>query len=238
MNDPASCGKDPTTIREKRPPRRYYQLSDEGRIALGAVLQQARRDVRFTGLVGGSREMAEPAPGARRVRVRPGILPASDRSRLPSWRPSPGRVDRRAVRRALRPAAPVGRRSRARSRGLRGSLKGLTRGLAGEFRSRRAAARRPTTWTGPDAARPPTNRKSTDAEAWFSVQPRAKVLAKRPGTLCIGRSGRLVQLCAEHRRHDVGAVHSRPINRRISGEGHAERSSASVSNSLRMWPGA
>ena len=32
--------------------------------------------------------------------------------------------------------------------------------------------------------------------------------------------------------------HSRPINRRISGEGHAERSSASVSNSLRMWPGA
>ncbi len=44
--------EDPTTIREKRPPRRYYQLSDEGRLALGAVFQQARRDARFTGLVG------------------------------------------------------------------------------------------------------------------------------------------------------------------------------------------
>jgi len=44
--------EDPTTIRQKRPPQRYYQLSDEGRLALGAVLQQARRDARFTGLVG------------------------------------------------------------------------------------------------------------------------------------------------------------------------------------------
>ncbi|MGH3976841.1 MAG: PadR family transcriptional regulator [Pseudonocardiaceae bacterium] len=44
--------EDPTTIREKRPPRRYYELTDEGRLALGAVVQEARRDARFTSLVG------------------------------------------------------------------------------------------------------------------------------------------------------------------------------------------
>ncbi len=44
--------EDPTTLREKRPPRRYYELTDEGRLALGAVLQEARRDARFTSLVG------------------------------------------------------------------------------------------------------------------------------------------------------------------------------------------
>jgi PadR family transcriptional regulator PadR len=44
--------EDPTTIREKRPPRRYYELTDEGRQALGAVLQEASRDARFTGMVG------------------------------------------------------------------------------------------------------------------------------------------------------------------------------------------
>jgi PadR family transcriptional regulator, regulatory protein PadR len=44
--------EDPTTIREKRPPRRYYQLTNEGRLALGAVVQEARRDARFTSLVG------------------------------------------------------------------------------------------------------------------------------------------------------------------------------------------
>lgn len=40
----------PTTIREKRPPRRYYELTDDGRLALGAVLQEARTDTRFTKL--------------------------------------------------------------------------------------------------------------------------------------------------------------------------------------------
>jgi PadR family transcriptional regulator, regulatory protein PadR len=39
--------EDPTTIPEKRPPRRYYELTDHGRLELGAVLQQARRDARF-----------------------------------------------------------------------------------------------------------------------------------------------------------------------------------------------
>ena len=42
--------EDPTTIREKRPPRRYYQLTDKGRLALGGVLQEARREARFTDL--------------------------------------------------------------------------------------------------------------------------------------------------------------------------------------------
>ncbi|MGH3922755.1 MAG: PadR family transcriptional regulator [Pseudonocardiaceae bacterium] len=42
--------EDPRTIREKRPPRRYYELTDEGRLALGAVLQAARRDARFADL--------------------------------------------------------------------------------------------------------------------------------------------------------------------------------------------
>lgn len=41
--------EDPTTIREKRPPRRYYRLTNEGRLALGAVLQKAHHDARFTG---------------------------------------------------------------------------------------------------------------------------------------------------------------------------------------------
>ena len=44
--------EDPTTLREKRPPRRYYELTDEGRLALGGVLQQARTEARFTGLIG------------------------------------------------------------------------------------------------------------------------------------------------------------------------------------------
>jgi PadR family transcriptional regulator PadR len=44
--------EDPTTIREKRPPRRYYELTDEGRLALGAILQEASHDARFTDLVG------------------------------------------------------------------------------------------------------------------------------------------------------------------------------------------
>jgi PadR family transcriptional regulator PadR len=46
--------EDPTiTIHEKRPPRRYYKLTDKGRLALGAVLHDARCDVRFNGLVWG-----------------------------------------------------------------------------------------------------------------------------------------------------------------------------------------
>jgi PadR family transcriptional regulator PadR len=44
--------EDPTQIIGKRPPRRYYELTDEGRIALGAILHEARHDARFRSLVG------------------------------------------------------------------------------------------------------------------------------------------------------------------------------------------
>lgn len=37
----------------KRPPRRYYTLTDEGRIELGAVLQQAKADKRFAPIMPG-----------------------------------------------------------------------------------------------------------------------------------------------------------------------------------------
>lgn len=44
--------EDPTTIKGKRPPRRYYELTDEGRLALGGVLAEAHHDARFVGLPG------------------------------------------------------------------------------------------------------------------------------------------------------------------------------------------
>ncbi len=37
--------------RSKRPPRRYYELTDAGKIALGAVIAEARRDARFRPIV-------------------------------------------------------------------------------------------------------------------------------------------------------------------------------------------
>lgn len=39
--------EDPETIRG-RPPRRYYELTDEGRIALGGLAEQARREESVT----------------------------------------------------------------------------------------------------------------------------------------------------------------------------------------------
>jgi PadR family transcriptional regulator, regulatory protein PadR len=41
----------PRVGRAKRPPRRYYELTDAGKAALGAVLAQARRDSRFQPIV-------------------------------------------------------------------------------------------------------------------------------------------------------------------------------------------
>lgn len=38
--------------RAKRPPRRYYELTDKGRAELGAVLSAAREDARFRLTVG------------------------------------------------------------------------------------------------------------------------------------------------------------------------------------------
>jgi PadR family transcriptional regulator, regulatory protein PadR len=41
--------EDPATI-QGRPPRRYYELTDAGRLALGGVLRAARSDARFRNL--------------------------------------------------------------------------------------------------------------------------------------------------------------------------------------------
>lgn len=43
--------EDPATIQQKRPPRRYYELTTEGREALTALLEQARTDPRFSALL-------------------------------------------------------------------------------------------------------------------------------------------------------------------------------------------
>jgi PadR family transcriptional regulator PadR len=39
------------TGRAKRPPRRYYELTDAGKIALGAVITDAHQDARFAPLI-------------------------------------------------------------------------------------------------------------------------------------------------------------------------------------------
>lgn len=44
--------EDPNTITGKRPPRRYYELTEKGHLALGGMLAEARRDARFVGLPG------------------------------------------------------------------------------------------------------------------------------------------------------------------------------------------
>lgn len=47
--------EDPTTLRDKRPPRRYYELTTDGGLALGAVLRDASRDPRFAGVLTAAR---------------------------------------------------------------------------------------------------------------------------------------------------------------------------------------
>jgi PadR family transcriptional regulator PadR len=42
--------EDPASIEGKRPPRRYYELTDEGKLRLGAALSEARADARFANL--------------------------------------------------------------------------------------------------------------------------------------------------------------------------------------------
>src|SRR5438034_5802649 len=44
--------EDPADITGKRPPRRYYELTGQGRVELPAILDEARRDARFRALVG------------------------------------------------------------------------------------------------------------------------------------------------------------------------------------------
>ncbi|HEX8935797.1 MAG TPA: PadR family transcriptional regulator [Pseudonocardiaceae bacterium] len=42
--------EDPTTIQKRRPPRRYYTVTDKGLQKLGAVVQKARSEPRFAHL--------------------------------------------------------------------------------------------------------------------------------------------------------------------------------------------
>jgi PadR family transcriptional regulator PadR len=42
----------PQVGRAKRPPRRYYELTDKGKAKLGAVIADARHDARFMPLIG------------------------------------------------------------------------------------------------------------------------------------------------------------------------------------------
>jgi PadR family transcriptional regulator PadR len=44
--------EDPVSIQGKRPPRRYYELTDEGRVALGGMIHDARLEARFAPVLG------------------------------------------------------------------------------------------------------------------------------------------------------------------------------------------
>jgi PadR family transcriptional regulator, regulatory protein PadR len=44
--------EDAAQLSGKRPPRRYYELTDQGKIELGALLTEARNDARFGSLLG------------------------------------------------------------------------------------------------------------------------------------------------------------------------------------------
>lgn len=50
--------EEPQETEGKRPPRRYYELTDDGRVQLGALLADARRDPRFTAGAGLVRRFA------------------------------------------------------------------------------------------------------------------------------------------------------------------------------------
>jgi PadR family transcriptional regulator PadR len=52
--------ENPTTIQKRRPPRRYYTVTDKGLQKLGAVVQKARSEPRFAHLF----TKASPARGA------------------------------------------------------------------------------------------------------------------------------------------------------------------------------
>jgi PadR family transcriptional regulator PadR len=62
--------------RAKRPPRRYYELTDKGKAALGAVIAEAHRDVRFGQVIAfptaGGQGITRPAAGGQGI-TRPAV---------------------------------------------------------------------------------------------------------------------------------------------------------------------
>ncbi|GGL41204.1 PadR family transcriptional regulator [Nocardia jinanensis] len=42
--------EDPTTLTERRPPRRYYELTEHGKLELAGTVRAARADRRFSAL--------------------------------------------------------------------------------------------------------------------------------------------------------------------------------------------
>lgn len=48
--------EDPATLAGKRPPRRYYEVTEQGRKALTELLDEARADPRFTTLIAQTEE--------------------------------------------------------------------------------------------------------------------------------------------------------------------------------------
>jgi PadR family transcriptional regulator PadR len=47
--------EDPTEIEGRRPPRRYYKLTEKGCRELGAIISEAETDARFAPLIAGMR---------------------------------------------------------------------------------------------------------------------------------------------------------------------------------------
>lgn len=45
--------EDPGEILERRPPRRYYELTPDGRAVVSKLVEEMRLDVRFAGLIPG-----------------------------------------------------------------------------------------------------------------------------------------------------------------------------------------
>ena len=46
--------EDPSEVDDKRPPRRYYEVTGQGHAVFAQVLREAQRDVRFVPLPGGA----------------------------------------------------------------------------------------------------------------------------------------------------------------------------------------
>jgi PadR family transcriptional regulator PadR len=47
------CWEEPLDVRGHRPPRRYYELTPDGRALISELVAEMRCDVRFAGVLGG-----------------------------------------------------------------------------------------------------------------------------------------------------------------------------------------